>query len=143
MANLLCLSGEYAHNIDAKGRLFMPAKLRGQLGEGFFICKGAKNYLAVYSADDFRELAIKINSLSIVDGNRIRQKLFPSASECEVDSQGRILIPLSLRRYAELEKNVIIAGMGNHAAIWDKDNYEAFTNASEESLEDIMAELGF
>jgi MraZ protein len=135
-----CLSGEYRHSIDPKGRLFMPAKLRAQLGEGFYVCKWMGGYLAVHSEDDFKLLASKIDALPVAQSNRLRQILFPSANECDVDAQGRILLPQSLRDYAGIKKDAVIAGMGNHAAIWAGERYDALPPVTDELLTGAFTE---
>ena len=143
MARMFCLSGEYFHTIDAKGRLFMPAKLRVQLGAGFYVCKWRENRLSVYSADDFQALAEKLNAMPVAKSEPLRKLIFPSATDCEVDSQGRILIPQALRRHAGLQKNAAIVGMGNHVAIWAQEQYETLAGQDEQSLEEAMRELQF
>ena len=140
---MFCLSGEYFHSIDAKGRLFMPAKLRGQLGAGFYVCKWLENRLSVYSEDDFRALGEKLNAMPVAKSEPLRKLIFPSATDCEVDSQGRILIPQSLREHAGLQKNAAIVGMGNHVAVWAQDRYDVYSKNDEQSLEAAMTELQF
>ncbi len=118
--------GEYLHSIDPKGRLFMPAKLREDLGESFYMCKDNKGEcLFVYSEATWVKLVDSINKLPMNLAREAQKRLFPTACKCETDSQGRILITQKLREYAKLEKNATVIGMGNHVEIWSTDAWEA------------------
>ncbi len=125
--------GEYNHTIDAKGRLIVPAKYRDNLGEHFFVTKGFDDCLFVYAEDDFKALQDKIRALPLSnkESRTISRFFLGSAQESELDKQGRILISAPLREHADLTKDVVLVGVGNHIEIWSKDRYEA----SEESMD--------
>ena len=99
--------GQYQHNIDAKGRLFIPAKYREELGETFYVTIGLDGCLSVYSDAKWADLTAKYDALPISKARSMRA-LFANAAKCEPDAQGRILIPVKLREYAALEKEVVI-----------------------------------
>ena len=95
--------GQYQHNIDAKGRLFIPAKYREELGETFYVTIGLDGCLSVYSDAKWAELTAKFDALPLSKARSMRA-LFANAAKCEPDGQGRILIPAKLRQYAALER---------------------------------------
>lgn len=138
------VTGEYSHTIDSKGRLFMPAKLREELGEAFYLCKGLGKCLFVYSAKNWTEFEEKVNAMPITKAIKIQRNIFPTAGRCEPDAQGRVLVPQKLREYAKLDKSVTVIGMGNHAEIWNSDAWEEISaEQTDATLADCMDELGF
>jgi len=139
------LTGEYQHTIDGKGRLFVPAKLRAELGEFFYVTKGLDNCLFVYPAKNWADIEEKIAALPLSKSRNLQRMLFASAIRCEVDGQGRILIPQKLRQYAGLEKDVTIIGVSSRAEIWDSERWARIEqdDLTSESLAESMEELGF
>lgn len=138
------LMGSFGHNIDVKGRMNFPTKLRELLGESFIITKGLDNCLFVYSVSEWAVLEEKIKSLPLSKGRNLQRFFFSGASEVETDKQGRILIPQHLREYAGLEKDVMVIGASNRAEIWDKSKWEVQNgDVTQELLEEAMDELGF
>ena len=136
--------GQYQHNIDAKGRLFIPAKLREELGVTFYLAMGVDACLAIYPQaawDRFRE---KFESLPMSQSKAMRP-LFANAVKCEPDSQGRIVVTQKLRKYAGLEKDVVIIGVNDRAEIWSADawNAQEEEEMTPEKMAACMAELGF
>jgi len=94
------LTGQYQHSIDAKGRVFIPAKLREELGETFYVTMGMDSCLSVYSDASWAKFTEKFESLPYTKTKAMRP-LFANAAKCEPDSQGRILLPQKLRAYGE------------------------------------------
>lgn len=138
------MTGEYSHSIDGKGRLFMPARLREELGDVFYLCKGLNNCLSVYSSQNWTDLENKINAMPMTKALPIQRSIFPTACRCEPDAQGRVLVPQKLREYANLDKMVTVIGMGNHAEIWNTGAWETTAaQQTEETLAAYMDELGF
>ncbi len=138
------LIGEYSHNIDAKGRLSFPSKLRDDLGLSFIITKGLDDCLFVYSLAEWENITEKINSLPVSKGRALARFFFSGACEVSPDKQGRVLIPQVLRTHANLTKDVIVIGASNRAEIWDKDKWEAACDSLDAtSVEQAMDELGF
>ncbi|MEG1878214.1 MAG: division/cell wall cluster transcriptional repressor MraZ, partial [Pseudoflavonifractor sp.] len=97
-------TGTYEHGIDAKGRLFFPAKLREQLGDILYLTMGVDGCLAIYPQETWNTFTEKFASLPMSQ-SKVMRPLFASASRCEPDSQGRIVLPQNLRKYAGLEKD--------------------------------------
>ena len=138
------MTGEYQHNLDAKGRLFIPARLRDELGNVFFVTLSMDRCLSAYSAESWQAFSDKVNAMPYVKQRKMRP-LFAYAAKCELDNQGRTLIPAHLREYAGLVKNVTVVGCNNHAEIWDEDSWAAIHAAeiSAENIASVMEELEF
>lgn len=140
--------GEYQHSLDSKGRIIVPAKLREELGARFIATKGLDNCLFLYPLDEWRTIEAKVRSLPFTkaDVRSFARFLFSGASELEIDKQGRILLPPNLREYAEIEKDLIIIGVGARVEIWASDKWEQYNRTAASSYE-IIAEnlegLGF
>jgi MraZ protein len=113
--------GEYEHTIDAKGRLAVPAKFRAQMDKGAVISKGMGTCLSVYTMERWEEKSAELASGKTSDELRdFERRIYPSASEVELDSQGRMVIPAKLRAYADLANEVTVAGVRDHFEIWDR-----------------------
>ena len=131
------MTGEYQHSLDSKGRLFIPAKLRDELGEVFFITISMDRCLCAYSGESWKNLTERVDAMPFVKQRKMRP-LFAFAARCEVDGQGRILLPQNLREYAGLEKAVTVVGCNNHAELWDSGKW-AEQHAIEMTPENIAA----
>ena len=141
------LIGEFEHSLDAKGRIIMPAKLRESIGEKFVVTKGLDGCLFAFSLSEWTNFEEKLKSLPLSNKNsREFTRFFLSgASECEIDKQGRFLIPTNLRSIANLKKDIVIIGVGTRIEIWDKEKWEDYNSAENISVEDIaenMTNLG-
>lgn len=133
--------------MDAKGRVIIPSKFREGLGESFILTKGLDNCLFAYSSKEWAELEAKLRSLPFTDKDvrAFVRFFFAGATECELDKQGRILIPNNLRQHAKLEKDVYIIGVSTRVEIWDKSEWEKYSgddNISPESIAEKMSMLG-
>ena len=119
------LMGEYSHSLDTKGRLIMPAKLRQDIGDKFILTKGLDGCLFAFSQTEWNNFEEKLKGLPLSDKNaRNFVRFFLSgATECEIDKQGRFLIPTNLRISANLEKDAIIIGVGTRIEIWNKETF--------------------
>ena len=138
------MTGEFQHNLDAKGRLFIPARLRDELGDVFYVTISMEKCLSAYSGESWQNLSDKVSAMPYVKQRMVRP-LFAHAAKCELDKQGRILLPQNLRDFAGLDKNVTVVGCNNHAEFWDSDAWNA-VNAIEttpENIATVMEELDF
>lgn len=135
--------GEYQHNIDAKGRLIIPARLREGLGDKFIITKGLDSCLFAYPMDEWSVLEQKMRSLPFTraDARAFVRFFFAGATECEIDKQGRILVPANLRDYAGLEKEVVVIGVSNRVEMWSKERWEKYNEESASSVEEIAEKI--
>lgn len=136
--------GEYQHSLDEKGRLIMPVKFRDALGETFVVTRGLDNCLFVYSKEEWRILEEKLKTLPMTskEARAFVRFFFSGASECELDKSGRISLPQNLREHANLEKEVVVAGVTNRIEIWSKDNWEDYMSSTSGSLEEMAGTLG-
>ena len=138
------VTGTYEHSIDAKGRLFIPAKLREELGATFYLAMGVDACLAIYPQETWNRFTDKFASLPMSQSRAMRT-LFANAAKCELDNQGRIVIPQKLRKYAGLEKDAVIIGVNDRAEIWAADAWRAQEEEemTPEKMSACMAQLGF
>ena len=135
------LIGEFEHSLDAKGRLIMPAKLRESIGDTFVVTKGLDGCLFAFSITEWTNFEEKLKSLPLSNKNsREFVRFFLSgATECEIDKQGRFLIPNNLREAAGLVKETVIIGVGTRIEIWDKEKWTEYNNENM-SVADEIAE---
>lgn len=137
--------GEYQHNVDLKGRLIIPSKYREQLGEKLVVTKGLDGCLYLYPMEEWEAILQKLKGLNLLKAqDRQFMRFFVAgATECELDKQGRILLPVSLRNAAGIEKDVILAGMMERIEIWDKARWEENTAGGDmNAIAELMAESG-
>lgn len=135
--------GEYQHSLDAKGRLIVPSKFREGLGETFVATKGLDNCLFLYHIEEWEIIEQKIRNLPLTRGDvrAFARFFFSGACECEMDKQGRILLPLNLREYAEIERDVVIIGVGSRAEVWSKENWGKYAERAGDAYEEIAENL--
>ena len=140
------LFGGFDHKIDKKGRVFIPSAFRDELGESFIISRGiyGKRCLCVYSAEEWSKLVEKIGTLPGTKSSTVKRFLYDGAFKVEFDTQGRILVPPTLREYAGFDSEVHIIGMDTNLEIWDT---SLWSNENEqntlESISAVMEELNF
>ncbi|MCF0145866.1 MAG: division/cell wall cluster transcriptional repressor MraZ [Eubacterium sp.] len=117
--------GEYNHTVDSKGRLIIPAKFREELGESFVVTRGMDGCLSIYSHEAWKKFEEKLSTLPLVNKQaRTFTRFFVSgATNCELDKQGRILVPATLREYAGLVKDVVLAGNLDRIEVWSKERW--------------------
>ena len=122
--------GEFHHSLDEKGRVIIPSKIREGLGKVFYMTKGIDHNILLYSEEEWNLFYSKLSKLPMTNKNaRNFKRLFLSGLvECEPTSQGRILIPPSLRSYAGIDKEVVITGNGEYAEIWNEKAWEERMN---------------
>ncbi len=139
------LIGEYEHSLDTKGRIIMPAKLRQDMGDKFIITKGLDGCLFGFSQNEWLNFEAKLKALPLSDKNaRNFVRFFLSgATECELDKQGRFLLPQNLRVAASLEKDAVIIGVGTRVEIWNKETWQGCDeNISADEIAENMTMLG-
>jgi MraZ protein len=119
--------GEYEHTVDSKGRVAVPARFRAQMDRGAVISKGMGVCLSVYTMERWEEKSNELVSAKSSDELRdFERRIYPSASEIDLDGQGRMVIPAKLRAYAKLGTEVTIAGVRDHFEIWDRATWQAY-----------------
>ena len=138
------LYGKFQHNIDAKGRLFVPAKLREKLGETFIAAAVMDHCVCLYSEEEWDKLLEGLSQMPLTKSRKLQRYLSANAVDAAPDSQGRILLPKHLLEYAGLEKQALVIGAGNRAEIWNPAAYEEnMGDMTSEAVEAEFMELGF
>ena len=140
------MMGEYNHTMDTKGRLIVPAKFREAGGDRFVVTKGLEKCLFLFTEEKWDSVVESISHMPLTHKNaRAFSRFFiGSAGECDVDKQGRILIPSSLRAYAQLGRDVVLVGVGSRVEIWNREAWEAASACENiEELAEGLEELRF
>ena len=134
--------GEYHHNIDEKGRIIIPSKLRTELTNDFIITRGLDNCLFIYPKDKWVKIISKYEELPNVKDTRNFMRTFLSgATYGEFDKQGRINISIPLIKYASLKKECVIIGVDERLEIWNKENWDGFITENEPNMTEIADNL--
>ncbi len=134
--------GEYQHNVDKKGRAFIPSKFRDELGESFIMCRSIdrRPCLRIYSTEQWQVLDEKLRALP-AKASDFKRKIYSSATTLECDAQGRILIPAKLREFAQLQGEACFIGMSDFFEVWSPENWTADDTAcTEDRMDEIAAE---
>ena len=121
--------GKYSAKLDEKNRLFVPSKLRGELGDTFFVTLGVNcghRCLTVYTAEEWQKLSENYNALSISQRAGATSLIFMNAAECSPDKQFRFPLTANLLQYAGISREVMIVGRAGQAEIWDAEEFAAF-----------------
>lgn len=139
--------GEYQHTLDPKNRVIMPSKFREKLGDSFVMTKGLDNCLFIYSSEEWSRVEEKLKSLPMTnkDARAFVRFFFAGACECELDKQGRVLMPGHLKEYAKIDKDLVIIGVSTRIEIWSKEEWDKFNSNANISYEDVaekMSQLG-
>ena len=135
--------GKYPAKMDDKGRLFVPAKLREELGELFYVTygfNGGHKCLTAYTCADWKAMNENYNKLAITQRSGAASLIFINAVECAPDKQYRFSLSQNLMGYAGIERDVLIVGRAGQAEIWNAAEYEAF-EAENLSPEKLLASL--
>jgi MraZ protein len=136
--------GEFDHSIDDKGRIIIPSKFREDLGNQFVITLGLDGCLFAYPDSEWKLFVDKLRTLPGTKEARQLQRYFMAgAAACEMDKQGRILIPAKLRENAELEKDIVFVGVLNKIEIWSKKRWENNNDYDDmDAIAEHMSEYG-
>ena len=135
--------GEYSHTVDAKGRLIIPLKFREQLGEECIVTRGLDGCLFIFESGEWEAYEEKLRKLPMTNKNARSFVRFLSggATPCEFDKQGRILLPATLRKFAGIEKDVVLAGLPNRIEIWSEQKWNENNNYEEIDMDEIAGHL--
>ena len=135
--------GSFTHNLDDKGRLMIPRKMREELGYKVYIMKGFEGSLSLYNEERYQKLVEEFSRLSF-NQSKVRDYLrlqFASTYEMEVDKLGRVQIPTALLTKYGISKEVLVLGIGDHIEVWDKAKYEEYENGIRDEFESIAEEI--
>ncbi len=140
------LTGEFRNTLDEKGRLSLPAKLRGELpGNEFVLTQGVDACLWLFPPDQWAALSKKLmesTSLFAAKARLVQRRILAPAQEVEVDKLGRIAIPQSLREFAGLTRDCVILGITKYIEIWDGETYRKYLEENESEFLAAAEELG-
>lgn len=135
--------GTYIHNFDPKGRLFVPSKLREELGSVFYVMIG-RNYLLVFPERKWEQIMERMNAAPLTTADAKRH-LLANVAKCEPDKQGRFVLPPFLREYAGLNGDIAFLGQGDHAEIWNAEAYKQDSEnwrSNKENITNALEVLG-
>ena len=135
--------GKYSAKLDEKNRLFVPSKLRAELGDNFYVTLGVNcghRCLTVYTAAEWQTLSDNYNALSISQRAGATSLIFMNAAECSPDKQFRVPLTPFLLKYAGIDREVMIVGRAGQAEIWDAEEFAAF-EAENLTPEKLLASL--
>lgn len=121
--------GKYPAKLDEKSRLFVPSKLRGELGDNFYVTLGVNcghRCLTVYTAQEWGRLCDNFNALSIAQRSGVTSLIFMNAAQCTPDKQFRFALTPFLLSWAGIDREVMIVGRAGQAEIWNAEEFEAF-----------------
>lgn len=137
------MTGRYEHSMDDKGRLFIPAKLREELGSAFYLCPGVKQNLTIYPMKAWDALRERTAMLTTTQAAAM-DTFFASSYKCEPDKQWRIQVPSDLREYAGLERDVVITGNNDRAQVWSAEKWaeKAKAELTPANIAALMDSLG-
>ena len=140
---MVMLMGEFHHNLDAKGRIIVPAKIREDLGDSIIVTRGIEDCLFIYSESEWTKVVSKLNTLPFTkkDARSFNRMFLSGATNVEFDKQGRVTLPSPLISYSGLIKECVIVGVGDRLEVWAKEKWDSFVEESREELSDWAESL--
>ena len=122
------LTGTHAYQLDQKGRISLPAKLRAALTGGGFLTVGQEDCLYLFPREQWERAAALVPDVPAADGTERAwaRMFFPFADEVDLDSQGRMVVPQRLRGQAAIEREVVVLGVGDHIELWNPDVWDRY-----------------
>jgi len=138
------LVGQHTHKLDDKGRLSLPAKFRKELGKTIIVTHGLDQCLFVYPLNEWKHFSTAISELSMgqADTRAFTRFMLSSAVDVDVDKSGRILLPEHLRTYANLEDQVVVAGVHNRLELWSSDVWQTYMDTVTKRADTLAERLG-
>ena len=135
--------GEYEHTIDRKGRVIVPAKFRQALkaheATTLFLTRGLDGCLFLFAEAEWRTMENRFRQIPVTkaEGRKFNRLFFSGATEVAVDGLGRLLVPRTLKEFAQIKQDVVIVGVSTRMEIWAKEKWQAFYESSRQSFEEI------
>lgn len=135
-------SGMTNHSIDAKGRIVLPAKFREELGDTFCLVQGFDNQcIQAMSTELYKSICAKILELPANLSRALQYRFSGTAQEVSPNAQGRVLIPQSLRQFAEIEDDALVIGMNNRIEIWNSRIFDEYMGTQQDNIAQAMSML--
>lgn len=135
--------GEYEHTIDRKGRLIVPAKFRQAFKEhevkSLFLTRGLDGCLFLFPEEEWRAVEARFKQIPFTkaEGRKFNRMFFSGAAEIAIDGLGRLLVPKTLKEFAQIKEDVVIVGVSTRIEIWSKEKWQAFYEASRQGFEEV------
>ncbi len=144
MTEVKMFIGEYTASIDDKTRVNIPAKFRPNLKNKVVVTRGLDNSLVLYTLDEWKKLAEKLASLPISTANTraFSRLMLAGAMDCDIDKQGRIILPGYLKEYAKINKKIVFAGLYTRIEIWSEELWNKYKSQTEKNSNAIAEQLG-
>lgn len=138
------LIGEYTHTIDNKNRLSLPSKFRKEMGKQLVITPGLDSCLFIFTKKEWSHISEKLGEFSMLQANNrsFTRFMFGGATEVEVDTSGRVLIPDFLRSRISLKNKAALVGVKNRIEVWDEKTWEKYKTGAEKEVDDLAEKLG-
>ncbi|EEH64204.1 protein MraZ [Gleimia coleocanis DSM 15436] len=135
--------GTHEPKLDAKGRVILPAKFRDQLADGLVVTRGQDRCLYIFTKAEFENIYDQLSKAPITSKNArdFLRVLMAGASDELLDKQGRLTIPQTLRRYAQLERDVVVTGVGARLEVWDAQRWDEYLSVTEDVFSDAVEEI--
>lgn len=135
--------GEHNHTVDDKGRVFMPAKFREELADGMIATIGIDKCIFIYTKEEFSHFKAKLDAASITnkEARMFSRRIYGSASECECDKQGRIMLTPELRKYAGIEKDVKVVGVSTRIEVWDAAKWDMENDYDNWDMDELASNM--
>jgi MraZ protein len=136
--------GEYSVTIDDKGRLSVPVKFRKELKKKAIVTRGLDNSLFLYTESEWKKVAEKLAALPFAKANTraFSRLMLAGAMDCDMDKNGRVILPEYLRTFAKIQKRAVIAGLYNRLEIWSEELWKRYKNETEKDSNEIAEQLG-
>lgn len=135
--------GQYAHNLDSKGRIIIPSKVRSELGERFILTRGIDKCLYIYPLGEWKIMEEKMKKLPLTNkkARQFSRFFLSGAQEIELDKMGRMNIPKHLTEYAELLKECLIVGVSERLEVWNTQKFEEEFDSFADDFESLAEEM--
>jgi len=135
--------GSYTHSLDAKKRVFVPAKFREDLGNTFYVTRKFDTYLSIYTEEEWTAYLEKLEKLPESVAAEVQEFILGGAQKCVPDNSGRIIIDDRLLKHAGIDKNIVFVGAGRQIRVWAEELWnEREKNRDFEKMRDVLREFG-
>jgi transcriptional regulator MraZ len=142
----LAFTGTFEHTLDAKNRLTIPSKFRGELSKGVYLSRAMENCISLYPAADYTDMAegalAQVKNPLSSQGRELRRLLYGAALETELDSAGRVMLTQRFLEHAGIDREVVITGVGDCLELWDRSAWAAYDNDLTARAPDLTESLG-
>ena len=135
--------GEFQHSLDDKARITIPARFREELGTSFVMTRGLDHCLFVYPRKDWETLEAKLRAMPLAraDARQFIRFFFSGAADCDLDKQGRVIIPNNLREYARIRQECTVIGVGARVEVWDAETWKTYSVGAADTFGDLASGL--